>query len=207
MSIKGLASTGVRLFDRMSEDERREFFRLIDEESSRLGRVIDQSSAAMAVAADRIEYDLRREDLAALVEAVAWAAPHGDHPITVASEPGISIDLDRGRLTDVIESLIDNAAKYSPPDAPIDVAVRHEDGETIIEVADRGPGIPLDHQEKVFERFARWRPAGYEETPGAGLGLFLARAHVSAHGGTIDIVEREEGGTILRVSLPGGGSD
>jgi signal transduction histidine kinase len=54
----------------------------------------------------------------------------------------------------------------------------------------------------VFERFSAWRPAGYEETPGAGLGLFIARAHVRAQGGTIDVVQRDDGGSILRVTLP-----
>jgi signal transduction histidine kinase len=203
MAIKGLASTGVRMFDRMTEDERREFFRLIDEEAARVRRVVDQSAEALAVDADRVVYDRRPEDLAALVEEVAWEAPHGAHPMSVESEMGVTALVDRRSIGNVVTGLIDNAAKYSPPDAPIEVVVRRDEGGAVVEVADRGPGIPLDRVDGVFERFASWRPAGYEETPGAGLGLFLARRHVDAHGGRIDVVDRDEGGTILRVSLPG----
>ena len=205
MSIKGLASTGVRLFDEMSEDERRDFFRLIDEEAARVRRIADQAAEALALDADRVTYDLREDDLGAFVEEIAWAAPHGDHPMTVESEPGVRASIDRKHLGEVLANLIDNAAKFSPPDAPILVEVRREDGHAILEVSDRGPGVPLDRVEDVFERFARWRPAGYEETPGAGLGLYLARAHVRAHGGQIEIADHDEGGNILRVTLPGEG--
>jgi signal transduction histidine kinase len=69
-------------------------------------------------------------------------------------------------------------------------------------VADRGPGIPSERVLQVFERFGSWRPAGYEETPGAGLGLFLARAHALAHDGRVYVADRDDGGTILRVTLP-----
>lgn len=203
MAIKGLASTGSQMFDKLAEDERREFFTLIDEEAGRLKRVVDQSSTALKVDAEQIVYLLNEEDLGSLVERVAWATPHGDHPMTVETDPGISVRADRRHLGEAIENVIENATKFSPPDAPIDVSVRRGDeGTAVIEVADRGPGIPFEHVEQVFERFGSWRPAGYEETPGAGLGLFLARAHVLAHAGRVDVDERDEGGTILRITLP-----
>jgi signal transduction histidine kinase len=164
--------------------------------------VVEHAAAAMKVDAGRVVYDLQDEDLGAMVEEIAWAAPHGEHPMTVRTDPGISVRADRRYLGEVIEGLIDNAAKFSPPDAPIDVTVRREDALAHVEVADRGPGIPAELVERVFERFASWRPAGYEETPGAGLGLFLARAHVRALDGRIDVAERDDGGTILRITLP-----
>jgi signal transduction histidine kinase len=122
--------------------------------------------------------------------------------MTVRSDPGVSVRADRRYLSEAIEGLIDNAAKFSPPDAPIDVTVGRTDTVARVEVADRGPGIPPERAERVFERFGVWRPAGYEETPGAGLGLFLARAHLRAHGGRVDVADRDDGGTILRVTLP-----
>ena len=206
MSIKGLASTGVRMFDQMSEDERKEFFRLIDDEAGRLRTIADQAAEALSIDAGRLVYDLRLEDLGSLVEAAAWDAPHGAHPMTVRSEPRVVARVDRRYLGSAVSNVVDNAAKFSPPDAPIDVLVRREDDDAVIEVADRGPGIPLDHVDDVFRRFTRWRPAGYEETPGAGLGLFLSRSHVLAQGGRVDVVERDDGGTILRISLPAGES-
>ena len=204
MSIKGLASTGVRMFDQMSEDERKEFFRLIDDEAARVRTIADQAAEALSIDADRLVYDLRLEDIGPLVEQAAWNAPHGAHPMTVESEPHVFARVDRRHLGSAVSNLVDNAAKYSPPDAPIDVLVRREDDDAVIEVGDRGPGIPLDRLEDVFRRFTRWRPAGYEETPGAGLGLFLSRSHVLAQGGRLDVVDRDDGGTILRISLPAG---
>lgn len=203
MSIRGLASTAVSLFDRMEDDERKEFFQLIDDEAGRLKRIVEQAATALKVDAEQLSYDLRAQDLGALVQEVAWAIPHAEHPMSIDSEPGLQAPVDRRHLGEAIENLIDNAVKYSPPDAPIDVTVRRSDEEAVIEVADRGPGIPPERLGLIFERFGRWRPAGYEETPGAGLGLFIARAHVLAHEGRIEVVEREDGGTILRVTLPG----
>lgn len=202
MAIRGLASTGTRLFDRMSEEERRGFFQLIDEEAWRLQRVLDQSATAMRVDADTLGYDLREVDLGALVEEVARETERGEHPIEVLAQPGIPVRVDRRHLSEAIANLIDNASKFSPPDAPIEVSARREGASAVVEVADHGPGIPDERVERVFERFSDWRPAGYEETPGAGLGLFLARAHVTAHGGRIDVVDRDDGGTILRITLP-----
>lgn len=205
-SIKGLASTGVKLFDSMSDDERLEFFRLIDEEASRLKLTIEHSATALRIEAGSVPYDLRLTDVGALVEEVAWRAPCGEHPMVVETEPNLEVPLDRLRFTEVLENLLDNAAKFSPPDAPIEVKVgRGDDGSAVVEVADRGPGIAPEHRSDVFERFSSWRPPGYEETPGSGLGLFIARAHVLAHGGRMALEDRDEGGTMLRVTIPGGG--
>jgi len=203
MAIRGLASTGTRLYERMSDDERRDFLRLIDEEAGRLERIVEQAATAMRLDAGAVEYDLREEDLGALVEEVAWSSGRGDHPLGMEIEPGIRVRADRRHLAEAIGGLIDNAAKYSPPDAPIEVSVRRDsDGTAVVDVADRGPGIPAGRADELFDRFSAFRPTGYEETPGAGLGLHLARAHVAAHGGGIQMLEREDGGTIARVRLP-----
>lgn len=205
-SIKGLASTGVKLFESMSDAERLEFFRLIDDEASRLKLTIEQSATALRIEAGSVSYDLQPTDVGALVEELAWRSPHGEHPMVVETEPGLEVPLDRLRFTEVVENLLDNAAKFSPPDAPIEVRVARDDDDwVIVEIADRGPGITPEHRSAVFERFSSWRPPGYEETPGSGLGLFIARAHVLAHGGRMALEDRDEGGTMLRVTVPGGG--
>jgi two-component system sensor histidine kinase KdpD len=205
-SIKGLASTGVKLFESMSDAERLEFFRLIDDEASRLKLTIEQSATALRIEAGSVSYDLQPTDVGALVEELAWRSPHGEHPMVVETEPGLEVPLDRLRFAEVVENLLDNAAKFSPPDAPIEVRVARDDEDwVIVEIADRGPGITPEHRSAVFDRFSSWRPPGYEETPGSGLGLFIARAHVLAHGGRMALEDRDEGGTMLRVTVPGGG--
>ena len=205
MSVKGLASSGIRLYTSMSDDERLEFFRLIDVEANRLKLIADEISTALRIDAGQISYHVRDEDLGALVQEVAWRSPSGQHAMVVEVEDGLTAPLDRTRLSEVIVHLLDNASKFSPPDAPIEVrAYRSPEGDAVVEVADRGPGIPAEHREDVFGEFTEWRPPGYEETPGAGLGLFICRAHLKAMAGRIDIEDERDRGTMLRVTLPGG---
>jgi signal transduction histidine kinase len=205
MSVKGLASSGIRLYEAMSDDERLEFFRLIDAEANRLKLIADEISTTLRIDADQLTYQVRDEDLGALVQEVAWRMPSGQHAMVVEVEDGLTAPLDRTRMSEVITHLLDNASKFSPPDAPIQVrAFRSPGGEAVVEVADRGPGIPTELREEVFGQFSEWRPPGYDETPGAGLGLFICRAHLKAMGGRIDIVDERDTGIVLRVRLPGG---
>ncbi|HEX7464493.1 MAG TPA: HAMP domain-containing sensor histidine kinase [Actinomycetota bacterium] len=206
MSVKGLASTGARLYESMSDEERLEFFQLIDREADRLKVIADETSTAMKIDAGQLTYVMRPEDLGKLVEEVAWHAPVGDHPMVVETEAGLITPIDRIRISEVLANLIDNAAKYSPPGSPIEVRAYRggPKGSAVVEVADRGPGIPPEQREVVFAKFATHRPPGYEETPGAGLGLFICRAHVLAHGGRLDIEGQAGQGTMLRVTLQGG---
>ncbi len=205
MSIKGLASSGIRLHGSMTDDERLEFFRLIDAEANRLRIVADEISTALRIDASQLTYDIREHDLAKLVRDVAWRTPIGEHPMVVESEEGLTARLDQARFAEALTHVLDNASKFSPPDAPIEVhAYRSPQGGRVVDVIDQGPGIPPDQREAVFGEFTEWRPAGYEDTPGAGLGLFICRAHLKAMDGRIDIVEERENGTMLRVTLRGG---
>lgn len=203
MSIKGLASTGSRMYESMTDDERREFFQMIDEESTRLKGLVEETATALKVDAGTLTYDMRAEDLGRLVEETAWAAARSDHPLVVETEPDLVLECDRLRLAEVVEHVIGNAAKFSPPDSPIQVRAYRAGGDAVVEVSDRGPGIPREQREAVFRKFAQYRPPGYEEVPGSGLGLFICRAHVARHGGDISVEDAPGSGTMLRVTLPG----
>src|SRR4051812_11710563 len=113
MSIKGLAATGARLYDSMTDEERRDFFRLIDRESTRLKLVLDELSTALKMDAGVLEYDIRPEPLGPVVEETVWRFPAGDHPIRVDSGTDISVAIDRSRFEEVLTNLLDNAAKFS----------------------------------------------------------------------------------------------
>ena len=105
----------------------------------------------------------------------------------------------------VLGNLVSNADKYSPADVPVDVCVDLERrpflGDTaIIEVADRGPGIPAEMRERVFEPFERLNRD--EDRPGTGLGLAVVKNVVTAHGGRVIVIDRDGGGTVVRIELP-----
>src|SRR4029079_15498056 len=128
----------------------------------------------------------------------------------VETETNVSVAIDRDRFEEELTNLLDNAAKFSPPEGPIRVrAFRNgpSDGEdsASVEVIDAGPGIPPEQRVSVFGRFSRSRPPGDEEVSVAVLGLFIGAAPIKAHGGRIDIEEGPGQGTMLRLTVPLGG--
>jgi signal transduction histidine kinase len=202
-TVRGLVGTTLAHFDRLSDEERKEFLGLIRHEADRLERTVEQVALALKLDAGSLPFDIRPQDLGEIVrEAVPAAEEAGDHPLTVDAAGHVEAPVDRAHIASVIRQMIDNAMTFSPADAPVEVRLRHEDHDAVIEVIDHGPGIPSDKREAVFERFADWRPAGYEDRQGAGLGLFIARAIARGHGGDASIADGPDGGTMLSVRLP-----
>ena len=203
-TIRGLAGTTLTHYDRLSDDERREFLSLIEQESRRLLVTVDQTSLGMKVDAGTLSFDKHPTDLAVVVRDVLDGFEPGAHHLTFdAPEPAATATVDRKWLAEALRQIVLNAATYSPPQAPIRIVVRVADkANASIDVVDAGPGIPPDQHEIVFQKFAPWRPAGYEDVAGTGLGLFIARGIVRAHGGDVRVSERASGGTMLSILLP-----
>lgn len=114
----------------------------------------------------------------------------------------VSLLGDRDKLATVVDNLLSNAIKFTPVGGRIEIDLKKENGQAILEVTDSGPGIERDEWERVFEAFyqGRRRPTGYVK--GSGLGLSIAREYVLAHQGTIAVVAHDGPGARLRVSLP-----
>ncbi|HUK22309.1 MAG TPA: ATP-binding protein [Gemmatimonadales bacterium] len=101
----------------------------------------------------------------------------------------------------VVTNLLENALRYSPPGAPVDLSVRRDDDTLVIEVRDRGPGVPVGERERIFEPFYR-APGAPPDVGRAGLGLAIARRLAELQHGSLDYVPRPGGGSIFRFSLP-----
>jgi signal transduction histidine kinase len=200
-TIRGLAGTALSHYERLDDDERRELLGLIEQESRRLLATVTQASTALKIDAATVNYDIRAQDLGVAVREGIAAADIGTHPVDADLADG-QVVLDLRWIAEAVRQLVDNAAKFSPPDAPIQVKARIENGSATIEVVDRGPGIPLDRRDDVFDKYPNWRPDGYEQADGSGLGLFMVRGIVDAHHGEVRIVEPPGGGTMLRVRIP-----
>ncbi len=205
-TIRGIASTAATHYDGLDDAERREFFELIEQESRRLLAAVDQTSLALRVDARSLTYTMGPTDLAVAVRQGVEKAAVTDHPVHVVAEEGVELMGDRARIAQLVTQLVDNASKFSPAGSPITVRSVREGDDALIEVDDRGPGIPVEQREVVFERFVRWRPKGYEEQPGNGLGLFISRGLAAEHQGEISVEDGPGGGTMLRVRLPVGGA-
>ncbi len=97
---------------------------------------------------------------------------------------------------------MDNAIKYSRVDVTIDVRVQSRDNHAVVEIVDRGPGIPAEHRQRIFDRFFRVDQARSRESGGTGLGLAIAKWAVEANGGQIEVEEAPIGGSVFRITLP-----
>jgi two-component system sensor histidine kinase KdpD len=119
--------------------------------------------------------------------------------VDVSNElPAVSVDL--VLIAQALVNVIDNAVKYSPPSAPIEIQARAVDTQVSIEVCDRGIGVPPDDLSRMFDKFYRVQRA--ENATGTGLGLSISQGIVEAHGGRIWANNRPEGGLAVTITLP-----
>jgi signal transduction histidine kinase len=111
------------------------------------------------------------------------------------------VQIDEGRIGEVLTNLVENAVKYSPQGTTITIEAYHDDGEFIVSVSDEGVGIPPELHQKVFERFYQANSPAVGHKPGAGLGLCICRGIVEAHGGRIWLESEPGRGSKFSFSL------
>jgi signal transduction histidine kinase len=203
-SIKSIAASTIVNYERLDDTQRLEFVGMIDRQAEEVLGVVHQMSVALKVDARSLELVRRSTTIAAAVREAIDEARINGHEVRLEATPGITANVDGRWIAEAIRQAIDNAAAFSPEGAPIEVTVANTADGVTVTVEDGGPGVPAERREEVFERFARWRPPGYQDVPGSGLGLFICRGIVREHGGDVAFDEAPEGGTILRISLPWG---
>jgi hypothetical protein len=114
----------------------------------------------------------------------------------------IEVRADRDRLKQVLLNLIDNAVKYSEPDQPVTVKLEQVGEQATIQVCDKGKGIPLAQQTRIFERFYRVDEARARSTGGCGLGLSIVKTLVEGMGGRVTLRSQLGEGSVFTVTLP-----
>ena len=148
---------------------------------------------------------LRREpvDLSVVVDDMArdLRAVDPDRPVTVeAAEPVVALG-DEDRVRQVVANLVGNARVHTPPGTPVRLRALLEDGRAVVEVSDGGPGMDPAVATRAFERFFRADPSRSRSQGGAGLGLSIAQAVVTALGGRFTLASAPGRGTTVRVEL------
>jgi signal transduction histidine kinase len=140
-------------------------------------------------------------DLGELVPARAAFLARGlSRAIEVTALPHVLIQGDAALLERVVDNLVGNAVKYSPPPRPVSVHVGRDGASAVVEVMDRGAGVRESERQRIFMSFTRGLAAA--GTEGLGLGLALVAEAVRWHGGTIEVLDRDGGGSVFRVRLP-----
>lgn len=175
-----------------------------DEDRTRMAGIIDEMSGTLEdiLSLARIgkpSEPITEVDLSALVDAVVDDFRDLGQPVEAADAPRLLIRLRPTLMRRAVRNLVENAVKYA---GAAEVRLLAEPGRLVIEVADRGPGIPADRREAVFGAFTRIEHSRNRETGGIGLGLALARAIVRDAGGEVTLDDRPGGGLTARILLP-----
>jgi two-component system, OmpR family, sensor kinase len=172
--------------------------------SSRMSRLVGDLLLLARADAGRIGARTRC-DLAEMAgNAAAEVAPTvGERTLRVENERPLPVDGNPDELHRMVLNLLDNAVRHTPPGSTIELRVRAQGGDAIVEVADDGPGVPAELREQIFERFVRGEgPADTAVGGGSGLGLAIVRAVATSHGGVAVVGDSDLGGALFRVRLP-----
>jgi len=198
-SMKGLAQLLAQF--NLSVEERNRVAGMVVSETSRLARMVDDLLDLERLGLRDFHRDARPLDLSALWgKRVEFLRAGTSRAVTPDLAAGLGVMGDPALLDRVLENLVANAVKFSPEGAPVAVVLREEEGWAVLEVTDRGPGIPDGERDRIFGRFARGSAQGMAQ--GLGLGLALVAEVVAWHRGEVRVLEGPGGGSVFRVRLP-----
>ena len=176
---------------------------VIQKEVGALRSLVDDVVAIATIERDDFTVDLQCVSLARLLtEAYTYGRTMpGACPITVNGNTAGEVRADPERIAQVLRNLLNNSALYSPPGTPITLSATRRGGRVRIEVSDLGPGISQDDLHRIFEKFGRGRNAAAGNVPGGGLGLFLSRRIIQAHGSDLTVVSSPGRGATFAFAL------
>jgi signal transduction histidine kinase len=197
--IKGYATTLMREDAHWDEGTRREFLSYIDEETDRLSELIDDLLDSSRLQAGTMRMELRPLSLDQFLQEISMRALSRYPGLVMQLQvmPETIVSADPLRLAQVFENIISNAVKYAPG-SPIVIDGKQEDSRVHVSLEDQGPGIAPDHLPHLFERFYRVQ----NKVHGTGLGLYISRAIIKAHGGEMNVESELAKGTTFHIYLP-----
>jgi signal transduction histidine kinase len=203
-SVKGFTRTLLARWDRFSDEQKRTMLETIDADADRVTRLLRELLDVSRIDAGRVQLHRRPTDVGAVASSVADKARHRE----LGRDRRIEVELDDGRPTvpadpdkveQVVTNLLENALAYAP-ESPVWLRVAAEpDGGVRLSVVDHGPGIEADQRRAIFRKFGRGRG---NRRAGTGLGLYITRGLVEAHGGRVWLDEHVARGAAFHVTFP-----
>jgi signal transduction histidine kinase len=201
-AVQGFSGTLVKRWDRFSDEQRLQLVETIYADAQRMGRIISEVLDLARMESGRFELSLEEVMLDDLARRVADNATRlsGAERVVVAVPEGLTVRADASRLEHLLDNLVENAIKFSD-EGSVELGARaSEDDMVEVWVEDRGIGIAPERLPKIFSGPA---PSGQRSAPtGTGLGLYLAKGLVDAHGGSIDVRSEPGVGSTFTVRLP-----
>ncbi len=204
-SIKAYTATLRRRDVNFDEETRQQFLRVIEEETDRLTRLISDLLDMSRIESGRLELKKREFDMVKLAEIVVGKleSQSARHTLTLAPEcESANVYADPDKIEQVLVNLLDNAIKYSPDGGEVRVGVRKQRHLVQCSVTDPGVGIPAEHLPHIFEKFHRVDNRSTREVYGTGLGLYVSKSIVEAHGGNIWVESEPGKGSTFHFTLP-----
>ena len=202
--IGGYSRRLLRRSDNLTDDQRHQLG-IVDEESRRLGRLVTDLLALTRAETGSFQLDLKPLSVCdAVQQAIDLADGAGERRFLL--RPGDGIDphtlqawADRDRVVQCLVNLIENACKYSPPHAPVEIGCSTTSSEVELRVRDHGLGIPTEEKSLIFERFRRGKT--HSGIPGSGIGLAVVKTLVSQMEGEVHVEDADEGGAVFVIRL------
>jgi PAS domain S-box-containing protein len=189
--------------------EVREMLEVVQRNNARLRDLVEKLLDLAALESGHLPLATQDVDLpavvAAAVDAIAPAARERQITVRTTLPDHRIVPGDPARLRQMVDDLLSNAVKFSPPESAVTVTLADDGEAAVLTVADTGAGMPATEHARVFRRLYRGGNARHTGIPGAGLGLARCRVVVERHGGTITLASREAVGTTVTVRLPGRG--
>lgn len=198
------ASATSMLGGGLDAQQQTELLTVINEESDRMNHLVGEAMQLARLESKQVELNREPHTIREAVDKALVAAKKDidSHPVELHMEPQLPpADFDLDLVVNVLQQLLENAAKYSPQDSPINIQAEADENEVVISIADRGPGIDEFEQSLIFDKFYRGKDSR-GSTQGTGMGLAIARAVVEAHGGAIRVTSQLGQGSVFSFSLP-----
>lgn len=200
-SVKGFTKTLLAKWDRFSDEQKKNMLETVNEDADRVTRLLGELLAVSRIDAGRLQLKRQMVDIVSAAERVAERVQAGhDRPIVVDMPAMPELYADPDRVEQVFSNLLENAVRYTP--GAITIGGVERDDHVEVTITDEGEGIPEEFRGAVFTKFFR-RPG--ERKQGTGLGLYITKGLVQAHGGEISIRSGPSGGSVFRFTLPKGG--
>lgn len=190
--------------DEMDSESQRAMLKIIGEQSARLTRLVQGILNVSRIEAHKLEIDPRVVNIEPLMEKAVenWTQRDTLHQFKLPKGPIPPVWADSDRLEEILANLVDNAVKYSPDGGTIELATSRSNGRLIVSVSDPGMGIPAKELDKIFEKFHRVDRGDARSTYGHGLGLYISKRLIEAHGGDIWVESKLGKGSTFKFTLP-----
>jgi PAS domain S-box-containing protein len=201
-SVKGFTSTLLAKWDRFTDEQKKVMLQTVNYDADRVTRLLGDLLDVSRLEAGRLELRRQEVDLAAIATdaVMRLRLSAEEHRLEVLFPPSFpKVVADPGRIEQVLVNLIENALKYSRP-GRITVSGSEDADAVTVRVADEGDGIPPEHLPHIFTKFYR-RGAG-ERRSGTGLGLYICKGIIEAHGGRLFVERSGPEGTVFAFTLP-----